>query len=121
MLVSGETVEDLEGTFVTRKLGAYLVKGKDEALQISELIDFGRPGDDDPRIELIKKFAEALSEFQRTNWLQASQQFERLLQDFEEDVPTRIYLELSRRYDQRKPDNYWNGFALKLPLPEDLL
>ncbi|MFB3041631.1 MAG: CHASE2 domain-containing protein, partial [Candidatus Poribacteria bacterium] len=118
VLVSELTLRGLEDEFITRKLGAFLLKGKDEALVIHELIEVGTTEHDDQRRERNEIFAKGLSEFQKENWSEARQYFIRLQskQELDDDGPTRFYLRLCERYAQSGPDKNWNGVALKLPL-----
>ncbi len=114
VLVSGPTLQGLEGAFVTRSLGAFLVSGKDEPLQLYELMAAA-----DIDQTLLDGFAEALAAFQQENWEQAAAMFKRLHEQFERDGPTDVYLRLSKRYADNGPDKYWTGVALRLPLPSD--
>jgi len=116
VLVSGPTLEGLEDDFVTRSLGAFLVKGKDEPVQLHELMDVGSQTTDHTDHTSLESFAEALAEFQKENWEQAAEMFKTLCEQFADDGPAGFYLKISKRYAKNGPDKNWNGVALRLPL-----
>lgn len=116
ILVSAPMLEGLEGVFVTRPLGDFVVAGKDESIQMHELIDTEpRPAE---RVHHLSRegFTDALVQFQNENWVQASVLFGELHKKFATDGPVRTYLRLSKRYAEKGPDGNWTGSALRLPL-----
>jgi adenylate cyclase len=110
-MVSEQVLEELESDFVTRPLGAFLVKGKDEPLQLHELMAVA-----DIDQSFLEDFAEALNEFRKENWEQAAEIFKTLCEKFEQDGPHHFYLPISKRYAESGPDKNWDGVALRVPL-----
>ncbi|MCZ6759967.1 MAG: adenylate/guanylate cyclase domain-containing protein, partial [Gemmatimonadetes bacterium] len=118
VLVSEPTLKGMEAEFITRDLGAFLFRGRDEALVVHELMGIRPAKDENQWRKLNDLFAKGLSEFQDEQWSLARERFMRLQSEegFDNDGPTRFYLRLCERYAQSGPDKNWNGVALKLPL-----
>ncbi len=56
------------------------------------------------QLELCQRFREALGEFEREHWHKAESLFEKLLERFPDDRPSRLYLDRCREYAARPPE-----------------
>lgn len=108
-IISQEVFRQIGSNFATRPLGAFLLKGNIEPLQLYELLTI-----DEIDQNLLSNFAEALTAFQSEEWKRASAAFKGIHQKFELDGPTDYYLKISEHYSRNGPDRNWNGSALRL-------
>ena len=93
LLASAATLESLD-EFARRRLGIFLLAGKDASIEIFELLDAGRA---EPALsDAHARFAEALAHYESARFDVAMRAFEALLVDRPEDGPTRFYLERCR-------------------------
>ena len=101
ILVSGDVACDLE-EFYFRDLGTFLLEGKQQAIDIFEII--GLTEDISPAQKaFFSAFANALKLFKRHDWPQAHQAFATLANQFPEDNPTLFYLFQCQTYLQEPP------------------
>jgi len=106
LLVSDAVLSGLEG-FISRKLGTFLMVGKQKAIVIHELL--GRQGDcDQQQLYLCECFAEGLHAYQYHDWRAATDCFQRTFEHSPGDGPSRYYLERCKLHEQKM-----------LPLPQD--
>lgn len=107
VLVS-ESVLDGLTSFVFRDLGRFRVVGKDNPLNVFELIGT-EEGVDTNRLSLCGAFHHALGEFRAQRWNNAADSFRALLDQFGDDGPTWYYLRLAERYAHEHPGAMWDG------------
>lgn len=101
-LASGAATADVDGA--TRKLGAFLLRGKAVPVDVFEL-----GGARTPRfLELDERFTDALAFFRDGGWQEALARFSALAAEFPEDGPTRYYAGLARTYVGAPPPD-WSG------------
>ncbi len=98
LIIIGETVkESLPPRFITRPLDLLAVKGRDQPIQIFELmgIDSGEPKGcilSKDQIELGKQFTEAFNLFHKGKIEDAKKIFTSLAEKYPNDEPTKLYL-----------------------------
>lgn len=109
ILASHAVIQDIPG-LVVREVGAFRVVGKDQPLTVWELVGQSSQVTAD-KIALSAAFAEALALFRRGQWAQAQRQLHALLREFQEDGPTRYYLQLVQQYQRHGPDQAWDGIV----------
>ena len=106
LLVSAETLEGVSG-FASRRLGPFLLAGKQQSVVIHELID--RTGElSAHQQQLIERFAQALDHFEQGRWPEARAAFAGLRADFPEDGPSRYFAERCAHFIAQPPA-HWQG------------
>jgi adenylate cyclase len=106
IVISGDMLNQLDG-FLTRELGKFLLAGKLKPIMIHELIC---PMDDanNQQRNLCLLFSEALAEFRKQSWEEASRILKDLINMFGQDGPSQFYLTLCEQYGQKPPERSWN-------------
>lgn len=94
ILASRETIDGLEG-LITRELGLFQLKGKQQAVTLYEIICRTDALTKDVE-ELHSAFAEALDAYRQQSWREALGLFKGILQAHPDDGPSRYYLDLYR-------------------------
>jgi adenylate cyclase len=94
ILASRETIDGLEG-FITRELGLFRLKGKQQAVTLYEIVCRTDALTTDVE-QLNSAFAEALDAYQHQSWRDAIELFKGILQSHPNDGPSRYYLDLYR-------------------------
>jgi len=105
ILASANVALSLTGV-VYRPVGVFRVKGRVEPLALIEII--GREADAMMSDYLYQAFADGLRAFQSGQWQDAIACFQTLLDRYENDGPSRFYLDLALAY-QAKPVPDWDG------------
>ena len=90
VLVSRQTVQGVEG-LVTRGLGTFTLRGKQQALELCELVCRVEELSDATR-RLHACFGDALAAYQAGDWEHAMMLFRKLLSRYPDDGPSRYYL-----------------------------
>lgn len=101
ILASGPVVAD-DCDLLLRPVGRFVLKGKTEATPVIEVIA-ERSRATKSQIELCRRFAEAMYEFEQQQWGDATRLFEAVLVDFPDDGPSRFLLDLCRQYAIKEP------------------
>lgn len=104
IMVSSATAKAAGQEFMTRTLDQVRVKGKEEAVEIRELLGFNRG----VTPEWMQAFADAVSEYQKGNWEAAEAGFGRCLELRPGDAPSETFLERVRELKQHPPKD-WDG------------
>lgn len=96
ILASGETIDGLEG-LVTRELGSFHLKGKQQPVNLYEVIC----STETVTAEIIRLqtlFAAALASFRQQSWPAAIEQFQAVLDVYPDDGPSQYYLASCRNH-----------------------
>ncbi|MET0066125.1 MAG: adenylate/guanylate cyclase domain-containing protein [Candidatus Thiodiazotropha sp.] len=101
ILASNDFVQHLRG-IVTRELGQFMVAGKQQPVILHEIAATEAQADA-RTLSLHNDFARALADWQSGDREAANSQFEKIIEDFPEDGPSRYYLQQfhERRNTQR--------------------
>jgi len=108
-ILASQAVADSLTQVVCRPVGKFRVEGKNEALELVEIIDKASGGND-PNDLLYRKFAHGLQLFQQGQWEPAARVFQNILNEHGNDNPSRYYLELAQAY-QHQPPADWDGIV----------
>jgi adenylate cyclase len=108
-LVSGETLGRTDGAFLVRPLGRVRVVGRNEPVEIFELL--GRKGEPPPVTEEgLETFRRALLSFQAGSFPEAAEGFQRVREmRGGADGPSELYLSLIARFGGASPPSPWDG------------
>jgi adenylate cyclase len=92
LLASREALEGVEG-LILRPLGGFVLVGKSQTVHVVEILGLASQGAN--ATTLSEGFAKAMAAFRARSWQEATDRFNRLLQDFPEDGPTAFFLKRS--------------------------
>ncbi|HET7911957.1 MAG TPA: adenylate/guanylate cyclase domain-containing protein [Pseudolabrys sp.] len=90
ILAAQSVVADLTSGFLTRPLGSFRLVGKSDAIPVSEIVA-QRLGATDSQIDLCNRFSHALDVLQARQWQEAAALFNAILEEYEDDGPSRLY------------------------------
>jgi adenylate cyclase len=107
ILVSRDVVS-LDGMFLARDLGRFLLVGKSRPVHVFELVTLLAEASSLEK-EYCASFAEGLELFRRQAWEKATGKFQQTLGIREGDGPSLFYLRLCARYSQNPPGEGWEG------------
>ena len=107
VLASKEVLHQLD-SFLTRNIGDFLLVGKLEPINVSEIMTL-REAATEGQISLCAVFAEGLAAFQSGNWEMAKKRFAQCIRIRDTDGPSLFYLNLCKSYAQSLPPDDWNG------------
>jgi adenylate cyclase len=97
-----------------RRLGEFLMAGKELPIRLCDQIRFTKPVDGEES-SLIAGFNEAHRLFLDRRWLEASVAFEQLLARFPTDGPSEYFLSQCRRFAAHDPGHTWTGAVAVAP------
>lgn len=104
IIISEKTKEEAGNEFVTRKLDFVKVKGKNEPIEIYELV--GRAGKvSQEQLDKIDNYNRALELYSKKKWDSAIKNFEKL----REDKSAKEMIERCRYFMKNPPETSWKG------------
>lgn len=108
ILVSGATLEPVQGLFECRPIDSVAVKGRSQPLQIHEVL--ARRGELTPPWEqALPLYRQALDTYRMMRFQEALDAFLAVLAVVPEDGPSRLFVERCREYLAAPPPSDWNG------------
>lgn len=108
IIISGNTHAKLEDKFELRRLDKVQVKGKDESINIYELL---AEKDTLPKeaLEIINTFHQAIEYYRNRDWAGAKQRFEEVLKKAPGDGPSQMYIKRIEEFIKNPPADTWDG------------
>ncbi len=108
ILVNEATAQALVSQFYLREIDLVRVKGKDQPIQVYELL---APKGQLPEagIQLIEAFHQGLQSYRSRNFAQALDYFKKAQEIFPEDAPTKLYIHRCRQLQLAPPTDDWDG------------
>lgn len=107
VLASAQVVNHLDG-IVTRRTGKFRLKGKDNYLEIFEVVCC-EENVDQQFFDFREQFLKGLIKFEQGRWRQARSEFETGVKQFGQDGPSLFYLQLCERYLKHGSPESWDG------------
>ncbi len=107
IIVSESTYQPVAERMVARELDLIRVKGKTRPVKVFELLGLDQDGDEFR--ELVARFQDGLEAYRSRRWQSGIEIFERLLEDFSNDNPSRVFLQRCREFLEQPPDDAWDG------------
>ena len=107
IVISEGTYREIADKFVCRELDKIKVKGKNQPVNIYELLDVA--AEKWKYESLLTQFDSAMAAYRSQNWREASAQFGQLLSAFPEDGPTQVFLQRALEYLENAPESDWDG------------
>jgi adenylate cyclase len=114
IMISESTEESVRGKFLLRPLDRIRVVGRENSVQVFELLArIDEPGQDELH-ELVQSFEKVLEAYEARGWAEASDFAQQHLKRFPEDKVAAIYLERCSVFSATPPASDWDGvYALK--------
>jgi adenylate cyclase len=107
IVISEATHQQIGGRFVCRELDRIRVKGKNQPVEIYELLDFAS---EEPKYApLLNRFAHAMTAYRAQDWRAAAAEFGQLLRDYPDDGPIRVFLQRALEFMETAPEPDWDG------------
>ncbi|QQR60340.1 adenylate/guanylate cyclase domain-containing protein [Candidatus Uhrbacteria bacterium] len=108
IIITKNTLDMLDESYITRELDSVAVKGKKEPVRIFQVL--GMAGEvEDSHIKFAKQFETALNHYYGRNFTEAAAECENLLQIKPDDLTTQHLLERCHIYQETPPPADWNG------------
>jgi adenylate cyclase len=108
IIITKNTLDMLDESYITRELDSVAVKGKKEPVRIFQVL--GMVGEvEDGHIKFAKQFETALNHYYGRNFTEAAAECEKLLQMKPDDLTTQHLLERCHIYQETPPPTDWNG------------
>ncbi len=97
ILAAQSVMAGLSSGFLTRPVGSFRLLGKAEVTPVSHIVA-QRFEATDSQIDLCTRFSEALDVLRARQWHEASALFKSILDEYEDDGPSRFYLARCQQY-----------------------
>jgi adenylate cyclase len=107
-MLASEDAYSPDNDYLTRPVGRFVFKGKSRPVRVRELRSAAAPLSES-RVSMDRIFAAGLQWFERGRWDEAQKSFESIRQMYENDGPTRFYLNQCRKFRQAPPGDDWDG------------
>ena len=103
VLAAQSVMAGLSAGFLTRSVGSFRLLGKAEVTPVSQILA-QRFEATDSQIDLCTKFERALDVMRARQWHEASALFKSILDEYEDDGPSRFYLARCQQYAKDESD-----------------
>ncbi|MGH9711784.1 MAG: CHASE2 domain-containing protein [Candidatus Acidiferrales bacterium] len=107
IVISEATYSQVAEQFVCRELDKIKVKGKNQPVNIYELLDV--ISEKQKYESLLGKFNRAMTAYRAQNWSEAIEKFRQLLAAHPEDGPARMFLQRAEEFLWNAPEPDWDG------------
>jgi adenylate cyclase len=107
IVISEATYRQVSSQFVCRELDKIRVKGKNQPVNIYELMDVA--AEKSKYEPLLGRFEAAMKSYKTQNWSDAANQFSEVLASFPDDGPSQVFLERAIEFAQNAPEGEWDG------------
>jgi adenylate cyclase len=107
LVISEATYREIASQFVCRELDKIKVKGKNQPVNIYELLDVAA---ERPKYEaLLRQFDHAMAAYRNQDWQEAADRFAQILTIYPDDGPTQAFLERAEEFIEEAPQADWDG------------
>ena len=107
IVISEATYRQVSSQFVCRELDKIRVKGKNQPVNIYELMDVA--AEKSKYEPLLERFDTAMKSYKTQNWSDAANLFSEVLANFPDDGPSQVFLERAIEFAQNAPEGEWDG------------
>jgi class 3 adenylate cyclase len=108
ILVSEDTIREIHGGFLARRLDRVRLVGIHTPVRVYELIEFSTEVTERQRMA-VECFHEALDLFEQRDWAAAEAGFQRVLDLSPQDSPSKVFLERCENNRRNPPPEDWDG------------
>ena len=107
IVISEATYIQIAQQFVCRELDKIKVKGKNQPVNIYELLDV--ISEKQKYESLLTPFENAMTAYRAQEWREAAARFGQLLGIYPDDGPTRVFLQRALEFMESAPEPDWDG------------
>jgi adenylate cyclase len=107
LVISEATYRQVSTQFVCRELDKIKVKGKNQPVNIYELMDV--IAEKSKYETLLTQFDHAMAAYRNQDWQEASDRFAEVLTSYPDDGPTQAFLERAVEFMEEAPEDGWDG------------
>ncbi|MFH2008381.1 MAG: CHASE2 domain-containing protein [bacterium] len=108
VMIGENTRTVVKDQMVTRELDFMAVKGKEQPVRVFELI-CQREDSNEKTDALVERFTEALDVYRQTKFKEALDLFHSIMDDYDGDGPSKLYVGRCREYLRSPPPLDWDG------------
>jgi adenylate cyclase len=112
IIIGENTYNQVKDHVIVRKLDTIIVKGKTKPTTIYELIGMREDKLEEPEQNKVNLYNDGLKLYPKRRWKEAIELFYELTMLYPEDVPSKIYLERSKRFLNNPPPEDWAGITV---------
>jgi adenylate cyclase len=109
ILIGENTARLVRTSFQMREVDWVRVKGRVQPVGIYELIAWQGTSLPDDRAQAFQCYAAGLDSYRQQRWQEALDHFERALQFWPEDGPSRVMAQRCRTHQESPPEGEWDG------------
>jgi adenylate cyclase len=114
IMIGEETRNAAGNRIIVRKLDLLRVKGKEEPVNVYELLALAENSLPDDTKRLLELFQTGFEHYLRQDWDEAMKYFKHAIELKPEDGPSRRYLMRTRMFRENPPGEDWDGvFTMK--------
>ena len=110
LIVSDSTWQALNNKFYGRELDRVVVKGKDIAVAIHEVMGRGEPSGQ--LATDLANWKQALTDYRERNWDKAEPVFQYWYEHYNQNLTAEMYLKLIKQYRLTPPDKNWQAVSV---------
>jgi class 3 adenylate cyclase len=108
-ILAGEnTIREVDGKFLTRRLDRIRVVGANTPVQIHEILDFAESAPPETK-QLVELFNHAMEIFEHRDWAAGEAAFESVVNLAPKDKPARIFQDRCIAFRKAPPEADWDG------------
>ncbi|MFZ0523150.1 MAG: adenylate/guanylate cyclase domain-containing protein [Candidatus Acidiferrales bacterium] len=107
IVISEATYRQVSSQFLCRELDKIRVKGKNQPVNIYELMDVAT--EKSKHEPLLERFDAAMKSYKAQNWSEAADQFAEVLANFPDDGPSQVFFERAIEFAENAPEGEWDG------------
>jgi adenylate cyclase len=107
LIISESTYHAVGNSLVVRELDLIRVKGKMKPVRIYELL--AMENEREKFRDLVDRFQSGLEHYRGGQWDVATERFDKLVQDYPDDKPSRVFLERCEHLMGQPPEGIWDG------------
>lgn len=108
VMIGEGTYKVVKDHVITRELDFLAVKGKERPVRVYELM--GLTEDMDERtVDLADRFNQAMDVYRQTKFEEAMSEFLKIIDDYDGDGPSKLYVARCREYIRNPPPLDWDG------------
>ena len=107
MIIISESTKKQLKNFLVRKLDKVIVKGKNKAIILYELINLEK--DSKWHKDIIEGFEKGLELYFKQKWDEAIKEFKKVLKLRANDGPSKVFIKRCETFKQNPPEKDWNG------------
>jgi class 3 adenylate cyclase len=108
VMIGAGTYATVKDHVVTRELDLLAVKGKERPVRVYELMDL-KEDNDERIVELAERFNQTLDIYRQTKFEEAMALFLKIIDDYDGDGPSKLYVGRCREYIRNPPPLDWDG------------